>query len=40
VKRINFTGSTKVGKIIAETAAKYLKPVLLELVVKPACSFK
>jgi len=31
VKRINFTGSTKVGKIIAETAAKYLKPVLLEL---------
>ncbi len=30
-KRINFTGSTKVGKIIAETAAKYLKPVLLEL---------
>ena len=31
VKRINFTGSTKVGKIIAETAAKHLKPVLLEL---------
>jgi len=31
VKRINFTGSTKVGKIIAETAAKFLKPVLLEL---------
>ncbi|ENX59836.1 hypothetical protein F884_02964 [Acinetobacter sp. CIP 102143] len=31
VKRINFTGSTNVGKIIAETAAKYLKPVLLEL---------
>ena len=31
VKRINFTGSTKVGKIIAETASKYLKPVLLEL---------
>lgn len=30
-KRINFTGSTRVGKIIAETAAKYLKPVLLEL---------
>ena len=30
-KRINFTGSTHVGKIIAETAAKYLKPVLLEL---------
>jgi len=31
VKRINFTGSTRVGKIIAETAAKHLKPVLLEL---------
>lgn len=30
-KRINFTGSTHVGKIIAEIAAKYLKPVLLEL---------
>jgi acyl-CoA reductase-like NAD-dependent aldehyde dehydrogenase len=31
VKRINFTGSTHVGKVIAEKAAKYLKPVLLEL---------
>jgi acyl-CoA reductase-like NAD-dependent aldehyde dehydrogenase/ABC-type branched-subunit amino acid transport system ATPase component len=31
VRRINFTGSTKVGHIIAETAARYLKPVLLEL---------
>jgi benzaldehyde dehydrogenase (NAD) len=31
VKRINFTGSTKVGKIIAGTCAKYLKPVVLEL---------
>ncbi len=31
VKRINFTGSTRVGRIIAETAAKHLKPVLLEL---------
>jgi len=31
VKRVNFTGSTKVGKIIAEKAAKHLKPVLLEL---------
>jgi acyl-CoA reductase-like NAD-dependent aldehyde dehydrogenase len=30
-KRINFTGSTQVGKIIAETAAQCLKPVLLEL---------
>jgi acyl-CoA reductase-like NAD-dependent aldehyde dehydrogenase len=31
VKRVNFTGSTKVGKIIAERAAHYLKPALLEL---------
>jgi acyl-CoA reductase-like NAD-dependent aldehyde dehydrogenase len=31
VRRVNFTGSTKVGKIIAQTAARYLKPVLLEL---------
>jgi acyl-CoA reductase-like NAD-dependent aldehyde dehydrogenase len=31
VKRINFTGSTRVGKILAGVAAKYLKPILLEL---------
>ncbi|UTW04093.1 aldehyde dehydrogenase [Amphritea atlantica] len=31
VRRINFTGSTGIGKIIAEKAARYLKPVLLEL---------
>ncbi|MBY2991730.1 aldehyde dehydrogenase [Rhizobium leguminosarum] len=31
VKRVNFTGSTKVGKIIAETCGRYLKPALLEL---------
>jgi acyl-CoA reductase-like NAD-dependent aldehyde dehydrogenase len=31
VRRINFTGSTRVGRIIAETAARHLKPVLLEL---------
>ncbi len=31
VRRINFTGSTKVGKIIAKLAADHLKPVLLEL---------
>jgi acyl-CoA reductase-like NAD-dependent aldehyde dehydrogenase len=31
VKRINFTGATAVGRIIAETAARHLKPVLLEL---------
>lgn len=31
IRRINFTGSTKVGRIVAETAAKYLKRCLLEL---------
>ena len=31
VRRINFTGSTKVGRIIAVRAAQQLKPVLLEL---------
>jgi acyl-CoA reductase-like NAD-dependent aldehyde dehydrogenase len=31
VRRVNFTGSTKVGRIIAQQAAKHLKPVLLEL---------
>ena len=30
-RRINFTGSTRVGQIIAERAAKQLKPCLLEL---------
>ena len=29
VRRINFTGSSHVGRIVAQTAAKYLKPVLL-----------
>ncbi|RWZ50823.1 aldehyde dehydrogenase [Labedella phragmitis] len=31
VRRVNFTGSTAVGRIIAEKAARHLKPVLLEL---------
>lgn len=31
IRRINFTGSTAVGKIIAKRAAEHLKPVLLEL---------
>ena len=31
VRKINFTGSTTVGSIIASTAGKYIKPVLLEL---------
>jgi benzaldehyde dehydrogenase (NAD) len=31
VRRVNFTGSTRVGKIIAAVCAKYLKPAVLEL---------
>lgn len=31
VRRVNFTGSTRVGRLIAVTCAKYLKPVVLEL---------
>ncbi|HTT04719.1 MAG TPA: aldehyde dehydrogenase [Steroidobacteraceae bacterium] len=31
VKRINFTGSTAVGRIVAKRAAEHLKPCLLEL---------
>ena len=31
IRRINFTGSTKGGRIIAKLAAEHLKPVLLEL---------
>ena len=31
VRRVNFTGSTRVGKVIAASCAKYLKPVVLEL---------
>jgi acyl-CoA reductase-like NAD-dependent aldehyde dehydrogenase len=31
VKHMNFTGSTRVGRIVAERAARHLKPVLLEL---------
>lgn len=31
VRRVNFTGSTCVGRIVAGLGAKYLKPVLLEL---------
>jgi benzaldehyde dehydrogenase (NAD) len=36
VRRVNFTGSTRVGKLIAMTCAKYLKPVVLELGGKAA----
>src|SRR5579883_3470020 len=31
IKRVNFTGSTRVGRIIAELAGRHLKPALLEL---------
>jgi acyl-CoA reductase-like NAD-dependent aldehyde dehydrogenase len=31
IRRVNFTGSSKVGRIIATLAAEHLKPVLLEL---------
>ncbi|ODT70377.1 MAG: salicylaldehyde dehydrogenase [Pelagibacterium sp. SCN 63-23] len=31
VRRVNFTGSTRVGRIIAEKAGRHLKPALLEL---------
>jgi acyl-CoA reductase-like NAD-dependent aldehyde dehydrogenase len=31
VKHINFTGSTRIGRIVAERAGRHLKPVLLEL---------
>ncbi|KAJ5148320.1 aldehyde dehydrogenase domain-containing protein [Penicillium atrosanguineum] len=36
VRKINFTGSTNVGKIVAAKAAMYCKPVLLELGGKSA----
>lgn len=31
VRKVSFTGSTTVGSIVAATAGKYIKPVLLEL---------
>lgn len=31
VRRINFTGSTRVGRIVSELAGKHLKPTLMEL---------
>ena len=31
IRKVNFTGSTRVGRIIAATAAKHLKPAVLEL---------
>jgi benzaldehyde dehydrogenase (NAD) len=31
VRRVNFTGSTRVGRIVAQTAAHHLKRILLEL---------
>jgi acyl-CoA reductase-like NAD-dependent aldehyde dehydrogenase len=41
IKKINFTGSTAVGRILAELAGKNLKPILLELGGKaPAIVFE
>lgn len=31
IKKINFTGSSKVGSIISAIAGKHLKPVLMQL---------
>ena len=31
MRRVNFTGSTRVGRIVAQHAAQHLKPALLEL---------
>lgn len=31
IKKINFTGSTLVGSIVASLAGRYVKPLLLEL---------
>jgi acyl-CoA reductase-like NAD-dependent aldehyde dehydrogenase len=31
VRRVNFTGSTRVGRVIAEISGRHLKPALLEL---------
>lgn len=31
VRRVNFTGSTRVGRVIAELAGRHLKPALMEL---------
>ncbi|GAA6018938.1 hypothetical protein JCM10207_009207 [Rhodosporidiobolus poonsookiae] len=31
IRKVNFTGSTRVGAIVAQTCGKYLKPVVLEL---------
>lgn len=37
VRKVNFTGSTPVGRSIAEQAGRALKPVLLELGGKNCC---
>lgn len=31
IRRVNFTGSTRVGRMVAELSARHLKPALLEL---------
>ncbi len=36
IRRVNFTGSSRVGRLVAESAGRHLKPVLLELGGKSA----
>ena len=36
IRRVNFTGSTRVGRLVAETCARHLKPAILELSGKAA----
>ena len=38
VRRVNFTGSTRVGRVVAEVAARHLKPCLLNSAAKPPSS--
>lgn len=37
IKKISFTGSTRVGSLIGSYAGRYIKPVLLELGGKASC---
>ncbi len=36
IRRVNFTGSTRVGRLVAETCARHLKPAIMELSGKAA----
>jgi acyl-CoA reductase-like NAD-dependent aldehyde dehydrogenase len=37
IKKVSFTGSTAVGSIVASTAGRHVKPILLELGGKASC---